>query len=105
MLHERLTEDQSEWGLSLQEYQSRELERLHERNRRRSEIALARTRDDKGHFIKATLEPELGVVFMARSGPAYRIEREVPHGLGFSRMSITLPFVSILARAQHDQHD
>lgn len=97
MLHERLTEDQSEWGLSLQEYQSREIERLHERNRRRSEIALARTRDDKGHFIKATLDqPKLGEVFMTRSGPAYRIEREVPHGLGFTRISITLPFVSIL---------
>lgn len=99
MLHERLTEDPSQWGLTQQEYQSRENARLHERNRRRSEIALARTRDDKGHFIKATLEPELGEVFMAQSGPAYRIEREVPHGLGFSRMSITMPFVSILAMA------
>lgn len=99
MLHERLTEDQSEWGLSLQEYQSRENARLHERNRRRSEIALARTRDDKGHFIRATLDqPELGVVFMTAHGPAYQVSHVE------AASPITLPFISILARAQHDQH-
>lgn len=98
MLHERLTEDQSEWGLTPQQYQSREAARLRERERRRSEIARARLRDDKGHFIKA-LEPEIGEVFMTRSGPAYRVECEVPYGLGSMQRTITLPFVSILARA------
>lgn len=98
MLHERLTEDQTEWGLTPQQYQRRESARLRERDRKRAAIALARPREANGQFAKAK-QPAIGEVFMTAHGPAYRVECEMQYGLGSVQRTITLPFVSIQGKA------
>lgn len=80
------------------EFTKAETRRLRDREKKRRQRA--RQRNEAGRFVAKVppLVPEIGKVFETAHGPAYQVEGAYTRGGGLAYTSISLPYVSILAK-------
>lgn len=96
MRTERLIDGDTSFGLV--EASMAETRRIKAREKKRRQRA--RQRNEAGRFVAKAppLVPEIGKVFETAHGPAYQVKGAYTRGGGLAYTSISLPYVSILAK-------